>query len=773
MLGSALVTRAGFGATVAARAALGATLPARADFGASQTSASLLRATILLASLALLAPAASGQTTSSASSPGVHETAAAVVVEIPVTVVGKDGRPVTGLTAADFELFDEGKKQAISGVDVIDLSQPVSPAPPAAGPAVAAAPPIPPAARRLWLLVFDLSYASPSGLVRAREGARDFVSRSMKENDLAAVGTLSVDTGWRLLVNFTRDRRQLVAAVDTPGIPSLIHPSPDPLVFAFSDPRAAEAGVEQNPNGSLGAQALQDAMRDMQVMRRKSNDELLRGRATKQVASLAGIGRVLDSVRGRKHVVFFSEGFESRLINGNALAQAHDGSIQAQSAQDPTTAMGAGDASLSGEIWKIDNDARFGSSSSRDLLSSALAQFSRSDAVVDAVDIGGLRAEGDPAPKNEGGTDTLFTMAADTGGDFVRNANQLAGELEKIVDRTSLVYLIVYNPRGLTKPGAFHTLKVTVKSPGARVAARSGYYEPRPYRALSRLEQVLSAGDLLSGGGGASQQIETRLTAAAFASPSDLPQVPIVLEVPGASLLAGDSGEKSGVQIYAYANDAKGNLMDYVASELALDLGKVRASLEASGLKFYGTLYLPPGEYGLRVLVRNASTGRAGIASERLTVPPIPGGPPSVLPPFFSEADGHWLMVRATPRADAPARPADYPFALAGESFIPAALPRLDNGADARIAVVAYNFGSSGKPAPLAVDLRIVGADGKEMPAAAKAEKASDLERGGGQKRFYSFHPSGLPPGRYALKVVVTDTATHSSAESASPFDIK
>jgi hypothetical protein len=71
------------------------------------------------------------------------------------------------------------------------------------------------------------------------------------------------------------------------------------------------------------------------------------------------------------------------------------------------------------------------------------------------------------------------------------------------------------------------------------------------------------------------------------------------------------------------------------------------------------------------------------------------------------------------------------------------------------------------------VDFRIVGADGKETPAAARPEKSSDVERGGGQKRLYSLHPSGLAPGRYALKVVVTDTATHSSAESASPFEIR
>lgn len=701
---------------------------------------------------------------------GVRETATATVVEIPVTVVGKDGRPVTGLTAADFELFDDGKRQAITSLDVIDLARKPAAEADAATPQ---APAIPPAARRLWLLVFDLSYSSPSGLVRARDGAREFVARSLNENDLAAVGTLSVDTGWRLLVNFTRDRRQLAAALSTLGIPSLTQPSPDPLVFAFSSPAAAEGGATASPSVSSEREAaFQDAMREMQTLRRKSNDELMRGRAAKLVSSLAGIGRVLDSVRGRKHVLFFSEGFESRLLTGTSLAQVHDGATSAIQAADPTTAAGAGDASLSGEIWKIDNDARFGSTSSRDLLSAALSQFSRSDAVVDAVDIGGLRAEGDPAPKNEGGTDTLFTLAADTGGDFVRNANQLGGELERVAQSTSLVYLLVYSPKTQTKPGTFHALKVHVKAPGAKVVARSGYSEPRPYRALTRLEQVLSSGDLVTGGPGA-DAIETRLTAAAFASPGEVPQVPVVLEVPGASLLKGDTGEKSGVQIYAYANDRQGNLADYVACELALELSKVRPTLEASGVKFYGTLYLPPGDYGLRVLVRNTTTGRAGVAAARLTVPAIPGGSPSVLPPFFPESAGGWLMVRATPRADAPARPADYPFALAGESFVPAARPALGNGADSRVAVVAYNFSPSGKPSPLAVNLTIVGADGKEIPAGAKPEKSSDLERGGGQKRLYSFHPAGLAPGHYALRVVVTDPATHASAENASAFDIK
>ena len=176
---------------------------------------------------------------------------------------------MTGLTAADFELLDDGKRQTITSVDVIDLSRPPRP-----DPAAPSAEPIPPSARRLWLLVFDLSYASASGLVRARDGAREFVAKSMKPTDLAAVGTLSVDTGWKLLVNFTRDRSQLAAALDTLGLPSLIHPSPDPLVFAFSDPRSAEAGrvaqPQQRKPGGVGVPGrhARDADAAAQVQRR-------------------------------------------------------------------------------------------------------------------------------------------------------------------------------------------------------------------------------------------------------------------------------------------------------------------------------------------------------------------------------------------------------------------------------------------------------------------------------------------------------------------------
>ena len=99
----------------------------------------------------------------------------------------------------------------------------------------------------------------------------------------------------------------------------------------------------------------------------------------------------------------------------------------------------------------------------------------------------------------------------------------------------------------------------------------------------------------------------------ARASQTDIAQVPVLIEIPGRSLLAGDASGQASVQIYVYANDASGTLVDYQASEMTLDLSKVGPTLESTGLKFYGTLYLPVGQFGVRALVRNGTTGRAGV----------------------------------------------------------------------------------------------------------------------------------------------------------------
>src|SRR5262249_35141410 len=147
-------------------------------------------------------------------------------------------------------------------------------------------------------------------------------------------------------------------------------------------------------------------------------------------------------------------------------------------------------------------DARYGSTAMRAVLAQTLSEFRRSDTALDTIDISGLRSEPDASwPAKPGaGTESLFAMASETGGAVVRNADRLGRDLEGLVERTSLVYLLVYRPQRLQAPGAFHNLQVRVKRPGVRVQARSGYSEPRPFPTLSAVERVLEAGDLITGG---------------------------------------------------------------------------------------------------------------------------------------------------------------------------------------------------------------------------------------------------------------------------------
>src|SRR5262245_55996354 len=103
------------------------------------------------------------------------------VVEVPVQVV-KDGEPVRGLTANDFEIYDGRKKVPVTGFEVLDLAG-------APGGARTEAQ-IPASARRHFLMLFDLSFSEPSALARARDAAKDVV-KTLHPTDLVPVATYS------------------------------------------------------------------------------------------------------------------------------------------------------------------------------------------------------------------------------------------------------------------------------------------------------------------------------------------------------------------------------------------------------------------------------------------------------------------------------------------------------------------------------------------------------------------------------------------------------
>jgi VWFA-related protein len=490
-------------------------------------------------------------------SPTFEGTSQVVAVEVPVNVVGRDGKPVRGLKAADFEIYDGNEPQKISSFEVIDLNALEGAA--AEGEAAPQATSLRSGARRHFLFLFDLSFSSPTSILRARMAARDFVLTSLHPADLAAVATYSVENGPKLVVTFTPDRAQLARAIDTLGYRRTFDARrTDPLRFLIESPSdQASQGIGQSDGTDLRAQKdqiLLDYLKTISFAVERSERAFEVGRISGYSRSLGEMARTLNSVKGRKNVLLFSEGFDSRLLIGRQTTDA-------ESEADSVSIM-------YGETWRVDNDQRYGNTSLQGDVNKMLDEFRRADCVIQAVDIGGLRAGADERARPSG-QESLFYMANETGGELFKDANNLREPLERVLDRTSVTYLLTFERSDLKPDGAYHRLRVKANlPPGARLSNRRGYYAPRPFKDLDPLEKSLLASDGIASAA-PRQDVDLNVLAAPFRANETQSYVPVIVEIGGKSLLEGHTEKRLRVEIYSYVSDAKGQMQDFFNQRVA------------------------------------------------------------------------------------------------------------------------------------------------------------------------------------------------------------
>jgi VWFA-related protein len=681
---------------------------------------------------------------------GFVDKAEVFVVDVPVQVT-KDGAPVRGLTAADFEVFEGRKKLPVTAFEVADLAKPAASMAPMAPAAPGAGGPRQPlAGRRYLLLLFDLSSSEPHSIVRARTAARDQVLPRLHPSDLVGVATYTASRGPQLALSFTSDRRQVEKALDSLGLPQLIDRSPDPLRLTVGELRGETTSGGPAVGTGMRAMMEQQLLTQLEAEMRsseKANSEAQKAQLTAFTRSLSDFAQRLAVIPGRKQVVFLSEGFDSSLLLGTT-DQARLDEMR--------------ESSMSGEYWKVDSNERYGSTEAGNDLEKLFESMRRSDCVIQSVDIGGLRAQGALGYQRPQGQDGLFLMARETGGDLVRNFNDLGEALGKVLERTELTYVLTVQPDPGKRDGGFRKLRVEVKnaSRGTQVSAKAGYFAPRPTAAEGNpLERALStAGTLLGGDTGGAFPL------AVWAAPFRLPQtaaayVPVILEVDGPGLAAKTSGNLP-AEIYVYALAENGEVTDSFSQTIALDLAKIGPALRASGLKFFAHLDLPPGTYSLRTLVRNGSNGRLAVSALPLVVPA--GEEPLVFPLLVPEAPGRWVTVREAPRGKP--REVPYPFLVEQQPFIPSGLPTLEGGKEVAAVVFADRL-AAGDVRP---EVAIVGADGKEVGKGEIRLAAREAGGAGGPDRFKAtVKLPALSPGDYVMRLRITDSAGASRSSRA------
>src|SRR6185503_3122392 len=265
------------------------------------------------------------------------------LVTVPVFVTDKSGKAVPGLTAADFEVQEQGKKAPVVAFLPVDAMQSAVVPDEANGRLQAAA-------RRQFLLLFDLTFSTPTGIMRAREAASAFVRESLAPTDLAAVATFG-QAGVKVLVAFTPDRLQVARAIEELGLVETQPRQRDPLSIAY-DLGVQRWGIGFGAPPREEKDPMTQQLIAMAKLMARGDQAYYRQRVEGFVDGLEQLVRMLDAVQGRKQMVMLSAGFDSSVLGGAGGQESQE----------------ASEAVVRGQIWEAQSDRYFGDSKVRDSL---------------------------------------------------------------------------------------------------------------------------------------------------------------------------------------------------------------------------------------------------------------------------------------------------------------------------------------------------------------------------------------------------------------------
>ena len=251
------------------------------------------------------------------------------VVAVPVFVTDKNGKAVPGLTAADFEIEDQGRKTEVVAFQAVDVTN--------AMPAAEAGRIVQAAARRQFLLLFDLMFRRlPAGCGRGgRDPFRQRVLRAIRSRGGGHIRADGRPAAGRLHDRPRAARARHLQPGD--GGDAASARSAEPRLR----PRRATRGLGHRLRrvGSRQAEML-DYLRGIAQQQAKAEQAVYRQRVDGFLSGFEDLSRALGSVQGRKQVILLSSGFDSSVLGG----------AQGQEAQDASRAV------TEGRLWDVQSE---------------------------------------------------------------------------------------------------------------------------------------------------------------------------------------------------------------------------------------------------------------------------------------------------------------------------------------------------------------------------------------------------------------------------------
>jgi VWFA-related protein len=379
-------------------------------------------------------------------------------VLVPVVVRDAKGRAVGNLAKDDFQVFDNGKAQTITGFTIVkkDAETPAAnlaaPSVDASGSPVASQPTIAP--RRIVVFLFDDYNLSVTDLAQAREAAIKAIDSSLSAADMAAVLSTSGSNS-----GLTADHAKLKQTIQDLRAKTLLRTNEHdcPNVDYYQGDRI----INKSDDQAFQA-AVIEVLHCVKNITVEAAEAFARSAATRAVqlgeqnyrANLYALRLILNKLMGPlpgQHVVI--------LVSSGFFASGPD-------------AM-----AIKSEIVDI---------------------AARTNTVINALDARGLYTTDtgadvttrvDPASQRlitqyrtssmDANSEVMEELADGTGGTFYHNNNDLEAGFTTLIAGAEYTYLLAFGV-AKTRPGVHHRLKVKVNGAGLTVQARRGYSVPTP-----------------------------------------------------------------------------------------------------------------------------------------------------------------------------------------------------------------------------------------------------------------------------------------------------
>jgi VWFA-related protein len=633
-------------------------------------------------------------------------------VEVDAVVTDAQGRIVTDLTQADFEVLEDGRPQKVAAFSLVNLPIERAVRPLFLGAPIEADVQANTVVEgRIYIIVLDDLHTSFTNTARVRRFLRDFIEQNFGTNDLAAV----VYTSGRGIAGqeFTNNRRLLLEAVDR-----------------FAGRRLRSEALELNDSLNSATRDPSDE-RSLKLLDPLEMERAYNARST--LTSIRDLAAFLEPVRGRrKSMLLISEGISYNIYDpfnntsaGLILEQAGDAVAAATRANVAIYAVDPRGLSAFEESIEV-------SGTPSDVTPS---QFSVTGSLLDSLRLS---------------QQSLQVLGNETGGFAAINRNDFAGAFERVVRENSAYYMLGYYPTNDRRDGRFRRIEVRVKRPGLQVRSRRGYVAPRGRAPNPRVAAAANPMDAAIGTAMNSPipttGIPLSVSAAAYKGAAPNASVALAIEMRADDFRF---AEKNGmltdrVQVAFSSVDAKGTIRPGPKHVLTMEMSAATAqAARERGFRVVSEASLPPGRYQLRIAAAEENANLSGSTFFDLDVPDF-------------QRPGFSMSGVALTSAGASATPTVRAVEVLKDVLPGPPVTVREFGRNDQIALFAEFYENAPNVPPHSVELQttVRAEDGRTVFENREQRSSTDLQgKSGGYGYAVRFPLTEFAPGLYVIRV--------------------